>query len=75
MHLELVTLAERPDLMDTFWDMDTSWPEFMKHDPIGNGYYASLEHFREFVLVGLDESGRMVAKAHSVPFQLPEGEL
>ena len=75
MHLELFTLAERPDLMDTFWDMETSWPEFMKHDPIGNGYYASLDHFREFVLVCLDESGRMVAKAHSVPFQLPEGEL
>ena len=51
MELELVTLAERPDLMDTFWDMETSWPEFMKHDPIGNGYYASLEQFAEFVLV------------------------
>jgi GNAT superfamily N-acetyltransferase len=75
MELEIVTLAERPDLMETFWDMETSWPEFMKHDPIGNGYYASLEHFAELVLVCLDESGRMVAKAHSVPFQLPEGDL
>jgi hypothetical protein len=37
MHLEVVTLAERPELMDVFWDMETSWPEFMKHDPIGNG--------------------------------------
>ena len=75
MDLEIVTLAERPDLMDTFWDMETSWPEFMKHDPIGNGYYASLEEFAEFVLVCLDESGRMVAKAHSVPFQLADDEL
>src|SRR5687767_13679842 len=75
MHLEIVTLAERPDLMDTFWDMETSWPEFMKHDPIGNGYYASLEHFAEFVLVCLDESGRQVAKAHSVPFRLDDDEL
>ena len=42
MHLDFVTLAERPDLMAVFWDLETSWPEFMKHDPIGNGYYASL---------------------------------
>jgi GNAT superfamily N-acetyltransferase len=75
MHLEFVTLAERPALMETFWDMETSWPEFMKHDPIGNGYYDSLEHFADHVLVCLDESGRMVAKAHSVPFRLPDGEL
>ena len=74
MELEIVTLAARPDLMDVFWDMETSWAEFMKHDPIGNGYYASLEEFAEFVLVCLDESGRMVAKAHSVPFRL-DGEL
>jgi hypothetical protein len=75
MDLTFVTLAERPELMDTFWDMETSWPEFMKHDPIGNGYYASLEEFADYVLVGLDDVGRMVAKAHSVPFVLPEGEL
>lgn len=75
MELEIVTLASRPDIMEVFWDMETSWPEFMLHDPIGNGYYASLEQFTDYVLVCLDESGRMVAKAHSVPFVLPEGDL
>ena len=75
MDLEIVTLAERPALMDVFWDLETSWPEFMKHDPIGNGYYASLEEFAEFVLVCLDEDGEMVAKAHSVPFRLDTDEL
>ena len=75
MDLEIVTLAARPELMDGFWDMETSWPEFMKHDPIGNGYYSSLEEFADFVLVCLDADGRMVAKAHSVPFVLDEGEL
>jgi GNAT superfamily N-acetyltransferase len=75
MELEIVPLADRPDLMDVFWDMETSWPEFMKHDPIGNGYYSSLELFADYVLVCLDGSGRMVAKAHSVPFVLPEGDL
>ncbi|WP_210650223.1 N-acetyltransferase [Nocardioides sp. SYSU D00065] len=75
MELEIVTLAERPELMETFWDLETSWPEFMKHDPIGNAYYNVLSEFSEFVLVCLDDSGRQVAKAHSVPFQLPAGEL
>ena len=75
MDLEIVTLAERPALMDVFWDLETSWPEFMKHDPIGNGYYASLEEFSEFVLVCLDEDGATVAKAHSVPFRLDVDEL
>lgn len=74
MDIEIVTLAERPSLMDVFWDMETSWPEFMKHDPIGNGYYASLEEFAEFVLVCLDPDGVMVAKAHSVPFALGDAE-
>ena len=75
MDLEIHTLAARPDLMDVFWDMETTWPEFMKHDPIGNGYYASLEEFAEFVLVCLDPTGRMVAKAHSVPFVLGDADV
>lgn len=75
MDLEIVTLADRPELMEVFWDLETSWPEFMKHDPIGNGYYASLEEFAELVLVCLDDAGRMVAKAHSVPFRLDDDEL
>jgi hypothetical protein len=75
MDLEIHTLAERPDLMDVFWDLETSWPEFMKHDPIGNAYYASVDQFAEYVLLCLDPSGRIVAKAYSVPFQLPEEPL
>ena len=75
MELDVVTLAERPDLLDVFWDMETSWPEFMKHDPIGNGYYDCLEEFADYVLVGLDGGGEMVAKAHSIPFDLGSGHL
>ncbi len=76
MDLEIVTLAQRPQPWDVFWAMETSWPEFMKHDPIGNSYYACLEElFLECVLVALDGDGRIVAKAHSAPFQLPDGEL
>lgn len=76
MDLEIHTLAARPDLMDVFWDTETSWPEFMKHDPIGNSYYSCLEeYFLECVLVGLDATGRIVAKAFSAPFTLPDGDL
>ncbi|GAA5112619.1 hypothetical protein GCM10023339_15940 [Alloalcanivorax gelatiniphagus] len=75
MDLQFFSLAQRPDLFEGFWDMETSWPQFMKHDPIGNGYYASLEQFADYVLVCLDPDGRMVAKAHSVPFVLREGDL
>jgi GNAT superfamily N-acetyltransferase len=76
MDLEIVTLAERPGLMDVFWDMETSWPEFMKHDPIGNSYYSCLEeYFLDHVLVALDATGRIVAKAFSASFRLPDGDL
>jgi GNAT superfamily N-acetyltransferase len=76
MDLEIVTLAERPQPWDVFWDMETSWPEFMKHDPIGNSYYSCLEeYFLECVLVALDPTGRIVAKAFSAPFTLPDGDL
>ena len=36
MDLEIVTLAERPDLADRLWDFDDLWPEFMTQDPIGD---------------------------------------
>lgn len=76
MDLEIITLAERPELMDVFWDMETSWPEFMKHDPIGNAYYSCLEeYFLDHVVVALDGAGRIVAKAFSASFRLPEGDL
>jgi GNAT superfamily N-acetyltransferase len=75
MDLTVMTLADSMELMDVFWEMETTWPEFMKHDPIGNAYYASLEVFAEHVLVCLDDTGQIVAKAHSVPFELEGGEL
>ncbi len=57
------------------WAMPSSWPEFMLHDPIGNGYYAALDLFAEHVLVCFDETGDVVAKAFSVPFHLDGGDL
>ena len=69
MPLTISVLADRPDLADAMWDMPNSWPEFMRHDPIGGLYYGNVEtRFADFVLVARDDTGEVVACAHSIPF-------
>src|SRR5688572_5908821 len=69
--LEVSALADRPDLVQAMWDMPNSWPEFMRHDPIGGLFYGNVETlFAEFVLVAQDDAGEVVACAYSVPFVL-----
>ena len=69
MALTISILADRPDLAQAMWDMPTSWPEFMRHDPIGGLFYNNIEtRFSEFVLVAQDEAGEVVACGYSVPF-------
>jgi len=34
--VEIVTLAERPDLLDAMWALRSTWPAFMLNDPVGN---------------------------------------
>ncbi len=76
MELTISVLADRPDLSDAFWDMPSSWPEFMRHDPIGGLYYSNVQdRFAEFVLVAQDGSGDVVAQAYSLPFELDGAEL
>lgn len=67
--LTISVLAERPDLVGPMWDMPNSWPEFMRHDPIGGLFYGNVEsRFSEFVLVAQDDAGEVVACAYSIPF-------
>jgi GNAT superfamily N-acetyltransferase len=69
--LTISVLAERPDLAEAMWEMPNSWPEFMRHDPIGGLFYSNVEsRFREFVLVAQDEARELVAAAYSIPFVL-----
>ena len=76
MQLTISTLAARPDLAEAMWDMDSPWPEFMRHDPIGGLFYSNVEdRFAEFVLVGQDDTGDVVAQAFSIPFQLADDDL
>jgi GNAT superfamily N-acetyltransferase len=68
---------------DLFPQLDGFWPEFMSKDPVGAFYYRYFDSFwPDFTLLAVDkESGRAVAKAHSVPLSfagdiasgLPEG--
>jgi GNAT superfamily N-acetyltransferase len=74
--LQITALADRPELAAAMWAMPSSWPEFMRHDPIGGLYYSHVEsRFAEFVLVAQDDTGAVVACAHSVPFRLGDDGL
>jgi GNAT superfamily N-acetyltransferase len=69
--LTISVLADRPDLAEAMWNMPTSWPEFMRHDPIGGLFFNNVEaRFAEFVLVAQDDGGEVVACAYSIPFVL-----
>jgi GNAT superfamily N-acetyltransferase len=69
-------LADRPDLATAMWDMPNSWPEFMRHDPVGGLYYGNLEtRFAEFVLIAQDETDEVVACAYAIPFVLGDEPL
>jgi GNAT superfamily N-acetyltransferase len=74
--LTISVLADRPDLAEAMWAMPSSWPEFMRHDPLGGLYYGNVElRFAEFVLVAQDEAGEVVACGHSIPFVLGDEAL
>jgi GNAT superfamily N-acetyltransferase len=72
MPLDIVTLRERPDLRSAIFAdeiQQSTFPEFMRHDPVADLYFArdALDRYLDFVLVGLD-AGQVVARAFSVPF-------
>lgn len=67
--LTISVLADRPELAGPMFDMPSSWPEFMRNDPIGGLYYGNVvERFAEFALVAQEDDGEVVACAFSVPF-------
>lgn len=74
--LNISVLADRRELVEAKWNMPTSWPEFMRHDPIGGLFYGNVEtRFAEYVLVAQDDAGEVVACAYSVPFVLEDAVL
>src|SRR5712692_2968262 len=82
--LEIFTLRERPDLRPAIFlsDLQSVWPEFMRHDATANLYFApsQFEAYLDYAFAGVAD-GKVVARAFSVPFafnvdgrgELPDG--
>jgi hypothetical protein len=80
MDLDIAPIGDRTEL---YQQLDGGWPEFMTKDPAGGFFYRYADRYwPEFSLLAVDrETGRAVAKAHSVPLffdgdiaaGLPEG--
>jgi hypothetical protein len=84
MALEIFTLRERPDLRPLIFssDLESVWPEFMRHDAAAHLYFAPsiLDRYLDYAFVGV-AGGKVIARAFSVPFafhidgraELPDG--
>lgn len=69
--MQIHSLAERPDLVERFWDVEGDWPTFMLHDPVAaNRYKPAVELFPDLHLLAL-EDGAVVARIHAVPICWP----
>ena len=67
--MRYVTLAERPDLQSAMWNMGNDWPEFMRHDPLGDIFFGRLpEVFPEYQQLLLDDDDRVLGKVNAIPF-------
>ncbi|HET6215126.1 MAG TPA: hypothetical protein VFE14_19840, partial [Micromonosporaceae bacterium] len=82
--LEIVTLADRPEMINRVYDVHDEWPEFMGHDPLANALFNRVAHvFPEYCLLAVDADGAIAARARCVPFamgtagreRLPDGGL
>jgi hypothetical protein len=77
--LDIFTLAQRPELRPRIFSAEfaAAVPEFMRHDPTAELYYASphFDRYLGFALAALnrDEPDRVVARALSVPFAFRDG--
>jgi GNAT superfamily N-acetyltransferase len=79
MELKVWSLAERPEMFGPVVDMADNWPEFVKHDPVGDAHYGRIAgELPQYVLFAVDEQDQVLAHACSVPFALAaegRGEL
>ncbi|MFF4715839.1 N-acetyltransferase [Streptomyces eurythermus] len=64
--LRAVSLAERPDLEEAMLTMESSWPAYIRPDPLLVDWALRRHAGHQFVV--LDEEGHVVARAASVPF-------
>lgn len=82
--MEIFSLRERPDLRPLVFssNLQSIWPEFMRHDAVANLYFAPsiFDRYVDYAFAGISD-GKVVARAFSVPFafntddrhELPDG--
>ena len=68
--IEIVRLADRPQLVDGFWALTEWWPSFMLGDPIADLYFSQLDRHADHVLMAVDADGQVLARALGVPFAM-----
>lgn len=67
--IRMVTLAERPDLVEAMWALESPWPPFMSNDPVVNHFYRLLaDRFAPYQLLALTGEDQVAGKMHAVPF-------
>ncbi len=64
--LRVLSLAERPDATEAMITMESSWPAYIRPDPLLVDW--ALERHAEHQLVVVDGEDHVVARAASVPF-------
>jgi GNAT superfamily N-acetyltransferase len=67
--MRVVTVAERPELMDELWGFVEGWPEFMLKDPVAALMRPLAERYPQLQLLLLDDDDRCVGKGHAVGFE------
>ncbi|MEN8233705.1 MAG: N-acetyltransferase [Actinomycetota bacterium] len=68
--MEIVTLADRPDLIPSLWNLSSVWPDFMRYDPFAHLYYDHVEErWSDWVLMAIDGE-HIAARGFSVPFAM-----
>ncbi|MFJ2651606.1 N-acetyltransferase [Streptomyces sp. NPDC087420] len=63
--LHVVSLAERPDLEEAMISMESSWPAYIRPDPLLVEW--GFDRHTEHQLVVIDEQGQVIARAAGVP--------
>ncbi|MEV0176513.1 N-acetyltransferase [Streptomyces sp. NPDC050803] len=71
MEWKVASLAQRPEMFERVVAMESSWPEPVTNDHVGNAHYGRIAtELPEYVQFTEDERGEIVAHAYSVPFAL-----
>jgi GNAT superfamily N-acetyltransferase len=71
--VQIVVLAERPELMGHVEALKGNWPEFMRHEPIGERFFIDVhEDYPEYTLVALSAENptEVLARGYCVPIGL-----